>query len=155
MPPQTQTIAAVMQANAEHAVRYARDRYRWELDFTPASIDRVDKIIDVLHVELPKSFLARALKRSAIDEEVWTMAKMWGGYAGETFRRAWGGRWRTMPRPDGGKADIILELPAARCEVVERVRWRLAEGAGERLTAIYADLRRQHQAAAPNTGGTP
>src|SRR5688500_13381308 len=104
------TIAQVMQANAEHAVRYAREHFKWELDFSPASLDRVDKIIDVLHVELPKSFLARALKHAAIDEEVWTAAKMWGAYAGETLRRKWGGRWKTTPSIDG-HADVLLDTP--------------------------------------------
>ena len=151
MSSQSITIASAMQANAELAVTQARERFQWELDFTVESLDRVDKIIDVLHVELPKSFLARALKRAAIDEEVWTMAKTWGGYVGETFRRSWGGRWRTVPQPEG-PVDIVLDLPFARCPVVEQARWRIAEGAGERMTEIYASLNRQHQAASTNTG---
>ena len=138
------TIASAMQANADLAVRYARERYQWELDFAAESLDRVDKIIDVLHVELPKSFLARALKRAAIDEEVWTMAKTWGGYVGETFRRSWGGRWKTVPQPEG-PVDIVLDLPFARCHIVEQARWRIAEGAGERMMEIYASLNRQYQ----------
>lgn len=134
-----------MHANAELAVRSARQRYQWELDFTVESLERVDKIMDVLHVELPKSFLARALKRAAIDEDVWTMAKTWGGYVGETFRRVWGGRWKTVPQPEG-PVDIVLDLPFARCHVVEQARWRIAEGSGERMTEIYASLNRQYQA---------
>ena len=151
MSPPSLTIASAMQANAEVAVKYARERYRWELDYTPESLDRVDKIIDVLYVELPKSFLARALKRAAIDEEVWTMARTWGAYVGETFRRSWGGRWKTVPQPEG-HVDIVLDLPFARCHVVEQARWRIAEGAGERMTEIYASLNRQHQASPTNTG---
>jgi hypothetical protein len=145
MSSQPVTIASAMQANAELAVQYARDHYKWELDYTAETLDRADKIIDVLHVDLPKSFLARALKRAAIDEEVWTMAKTWGGYVGETFRRAWGGRWKTVPQQDG-PVDVVLDLPFARCHIVEQARWRIAEGSGERMTEIYASLNRQHQA---------
>ena len=73
------------------------------------------------------------------------MAKMWGAYVGETFRRQWGGRWKAARRADG-HADVVIELPSARCEVVERVRWRLAEGAGERLEQLYASLHKLHRA---------
>ena len=134
-----QTIAQLMAANADHAVRYARDHFKWELDYSPASLERVDKIIDVLHVELPKSFLAKALKHAAIEEEVWTAAKMWGAYVGETFRRRWGGRWKTTPTVDG-HADVILDMPIGKCRPVEQVRRRLSEGSGAGVAALYADM---------------
>ena len=134
-----QTIAQLMTANADHAVRYARDHFKWELDYSPASLERVDKIIDVLHVELPKSFLAKALKHAAIEEEVWTAAKMWGAYVGETFRRRWGGRWKTTPTVDG-HADVILETPLGKCRPVDQVRRRLSEGSGDGVAALYADM---------------
>jgi len=142
---QTPTIAQVMQANADQAVRHARDHFRWELDFSPPSLERVDKIIDVLHVELPKSFLARAMKGAAIDGEVWTAAKMWGAYVGETFRRQWGGRWRTTPTVDG-HADVLFETPLGKFRPIEQVRRRLAEGTGDGVTALYAELLRRHAA---------
>jgi hypothetical protein len=137
---QVQTIASVMQANAEHAVRYAQEHFKWDLDYSAPSLERVDKIIDVLHVDLPKSFIAKALKRSAIDEEVWTMAKMWGGYVGETLRRQWGGRWKTTPSDEGGHADIVLDLPLGRCRPIEHVRRRLSEGTGDGVFAMYTSL---------------
>jgi hypothetical protein len=133
------TIAQVMQANADHAVRHAHDHFKWDLDFSPASLERVDKIIDVLHVELPKSFLAKALKRAAINEEVWTAAKMWGAYVGETVRRQWGGRWKTTPTIDG-HADVFLETPLGKFRPVDRVRDRLVEGSGDGMMAMYAEL---------------
>lgn len=132
-------IGHLMQANADQAVRYARDHFRWELDFSPASLERVDRIIDVLHVELPKSLLKRALMGSAIDAEVWGMAKTWGAYVGETFRRQWGGRWKTTPTVDG-HVDVFLETPRGKCRPIEQVRRRLAEGSGGGVTAMYADM---------------
>ena len=133
------TISSVMQANAEQAVRYARERFRSELDYSPQSLERVDRIIDVMHVELPKSFVARAIKGAAIDAEVWTMAKMWGAYVGETLRRQWGGRWKTTPSPDG-HAEVLLDLPLGRCKPVAEVHRRLMEGTGPGALAMYAAL---------------
>ena len=133
------TIAQVMQANADHAVRHAHDHFKWDLDFSPASLERVDKIIDVLHVELPKSFIAKALKHAAIEQEVWTAAKMWGGYVGETIRRKWGGRWKTTPSPDG-HAEILLDTPLGKCRPIDHVRRRLSEGAGDGVTVMYTQL---------------
>ena len=136
---QAPTIVQVMQANADQAVRYAREQFKWELDYSPASLERVDKIIDVLHVELPKSLLARAVKGPAIDAEVWTMAKMWGAYVGETLRRQCGGRWRTTPTIDG-RADLLFETPLGKYRPVEQVRRRLAEGKGDGVVAMYREL---------------
>jgi len=133
------TISAVMQANAEQAVKYAHDRFRSELDYSAHSLERVDKIIDVMHIDLPKSFVARAIKGAAVEEEIWTTAKMWGAYVGETIRRKWGGRWRTTPSPEG-HAEIVLELPTGKCKPVAEVRRRLAEGTGPGAFAMYAAL---------------
>ena len=134
-----QTISTVMAANADQAVRYALDHFKWELDYSPMSLERVDKIIDVLHVDLPKSFLTRALKRNVIEEEVWTMSKMWGGYVGETLRRKWGGRWRTI-RSDDGHPEIILDLPLGRCRPIEHVQRRLNDGTSDGVFAMYEQL---------------
>lgn len=139
MASQSLTIASVMQANAEEAVKYARQRFRSELDYTPQSLERVDKIIDVLHVDLPKGILAKTVRRAATDAEVWSMAKMWGAYVGETLRRRWGGQWKTTPSPDG-HADVVLNLPLGRCRPVEQVRRRLVEGAGDGVFAMYTAL---------------
>lgn len=136
---QPQTISGVMQANAEQAVKYARDRFRSELDYSAQSLERVDKIIDVMHVDLPKSFVARAIRGAAMDEEIWTTSKMWGAYVGETLRRKWGGRWKTTPSPDG-HAEIVLELPLGRCKPVAEVRRRLSAGTGPGVFAMYAAL---------------
>lgn len=128
-----------MAANADQAVRYAMDHFKWELDYSPQSLERVDKIIDVLHVDLPKSFIARALKRASIDEEVWTMSKMWGGYVGEALRRQWGGRWRTT-RNEDGHAEIVLELPIGRCRPIQQVQRRLSDGTSDGVFAMYETL---------------
>ncbi len=136
---QPATISAAMQANAEQAVKYARDRFKSELDYSASSLERVDRIIDVMHLDLPKTFLARAMRKSATEAQVWTVAKMWGAYVGETLRRQWGGRWKSTLNPDG-HADVVLDLPLGRCRPIEQVRRRLAEGTGDGVLAMYAGL---------------
>jgi hypothetical protein len=132
-----------MQANAEQAVQHARHQYKWDLDYSPESLQRVDKIIDVLHVEMPKSALARAIKGAAIDEEVWTAAKMWGAYVGETLRHLCGGRWRTTPSVDG-HAEVLFETPLGKMRPIEHVRHRLTEGAGDGVFDLYRELVRRN-----------
>jgi hypothetical protein len=44
MAEAAQTISTVMAANADQAVRYALDHFKWELDYSPTSLERVDKI---------------------------------------------------------------------------------------------------------------
>jgi len=92
-----------------------------------------------MHLDLPRTFIVRAMRKSAIEAEVWTLAKMWGAYVGETLRRQWGGTWKSMLNPDG-HADLALDLPLGRCRPVEQVRRRLAEGTGDGMFAMYTAL---------------
>lgn len=135
-------ITDVMLAHAQSAVDYARKRFRYELDFTPDSLEKVDRIITATVHETPRSFLARALRRGRSEEEVWNLAKMLGGYAGEVLRRQWGGRWRSTPVPDG-KPDVYLEIHGVRCRPVEEVHKRLLDSGGAKLATVCREIGQQ------------
>src|SRR5688572_1405404 len=137
-----QRITDVMVAHAQSAVDYARRRFGYELDFSPASLETVDRMATGMFHDVPRTFLAKALRRGPSEEEVWSLAKMLGGYAGEVLRRQWGGRWRSTPVPDG-KPDVYLEIHGVRCHPVEEIRQRILEGGGTKLTTLCRELDQQ------------
>jgi hypothetical protein len=47
------TIADMMQAYAQDAVDFARQRFNMNLDFTESSIEQVERILTQLHNALP------------------------------------------------------------------------------------------------------
>jgi len=148
-------ISDVMLAHAHQAVEYARKRFRYELDYSPDSLEKVDRIITATFHERPRSFLAKALRRGRSEDELWDLAKMLGGYAGEVLRRQWGGRWRSTPVPDG-KPDVYLEIYGVRCHPVEEVHKRLLEAGGTKLTEVCREIDQQmHKMNAPHATPPP
>jgi len=77
-------IGAMMLAFADEAVKMGREGFEMELDFSEASLQKVEEILSHLSSEMPEG-----ASDSSIDE----MSKVWGGYLGEVVRRRWGGEW--------------------------------------------------------------
>ena len=125
------TIGQIMQGHADDAVNYARVRFARPLDFTVASLDEVDRMLAVMYFDVPRTWWQRVVARvrghRRSDEELWTQAKMWGGYVGEVLRRQWGGSWHSSLQPDGS-VRISLEVGGTRCSPSDEIRRRLADG---------------------------
>lgn len=118
------TVTEVMRAHANDAVDYARTRFRMELDGTSQSLEKVDRMIDAMYFDVPRTFFAKLLRRGPGHDEVWGYAKMWGGYVGEVIRKRWGGTWRTTLQPDG-HAQISFDVLGKRYFPVEALHRRL------------------------------
>lgn len=96
-------LAEMMRQLSLQAVKVARD-FPVELDFTPASIPQLERMLGEL------SALLRESTPPPSDDEMANMAKLWGAYLGETVRRELGGEWQ-LERPPG------VQSPAAALQV--------------------------------------
>jgi len=85
-------VQQVAEAYAADAVDFARDRFQLTLDGSDASVAHVETILGTLHDCMHDA------KPSA--EEVFTLAKMFGSYVGETFRRNHGASWGLVQLKD-------------------------------------------------------
>ena len=92
----TRNLNEIMAAFAEDAVPYARHHFGIELDYSVASIERVEEIAASLHATRPRGFLARLLRREPSPRQVEILCRMLGGYLGEVFRRVRGGDWEVF-----------------------------------------------------------
>lgn len=82
-PPQD--AGTLMASLAAQARQRADSEFRTSLDYTPDSVEHVEKILDKLH----QAFASGELS----GEQVETEAMAWGAYVGEVIRRLKGGHW--------------------------------------------------------------
>ena len=66
------SIDAMIRAYAEEAVLVARQQHRVLLDYTPASVDSLERLVD---------------GQAAVDLDF--QSRLWGSYFGEVLRRRW------------------------------------------------------------------
>ena len=115
------SLADMMSAYAEEAVRLAWSDHRQRLDLSESSVDLLEKILD---------------GQSAEDLEFQT--RLWGSYFGEVIRRRFDGEWELSQYPGGGVAAVPTVLVrGSRLYPLVKVYRRLTLGEAENLPAFY------------------
>src|ERR1700677_1183385 len=115
------SLAEMMSAYADEAVRVAWDDHRHRLDLSESSVDLLEKILD---------------GQSTEDLEFQT--RLWGSYFGEVIRRRFAGEWEFSQYPGGGVAAVpTLLVRGSRLYPLVKVYRRLTLGEAENLPAFY------------------
>ncbi|HEX6810646.1 MAG TPA: hypothetical protein VF384_03385 [Planctomycetota bacterium] len=125
------TVADMMAAYAQDAVDHARASVGVTLDFSPGSIEHVERILAQLHSSLPKGFLGKLRRRGPTQQDILKMAKMYGGYIGEVVRRAGGGEWTFDTEIAPGERILCLSKEGQRVWPVAKVHKRITAGSGD------------------------
>lgn len=97
----TTEIEQLMQDTAADAVAVAKEEFNIELDYTKESVAKID--------ELLVSFLAKYRDQVLEDSAVFTLSNLFGAYAGEVFRKNYGGEWR-YDKSDPQAPYVLLEV---------------------------------------------
>jgi hypothetical protein len=117
-----ETLAAMMAAYAEEAVRLAWQDHRRRLDLTGSSIEVLEQILD---------------GQAAEDLEFQT--RLWGSYFGEVIRGHFGGEWELTQHPGGGASAVpTLLVRGAKLYPLMKIYRRLTLGKAEDLSAFYS-----------------
>jgi hypothetical protein len=115
------SLAEMMSAYAEEAVRVAWSDHRQRLDLSEASVDQLEQILD---------------GQSAEDLDFQT--RLWGSYFGEVIRRRYSGEWELSQYPGGGVAAVpTLLIRGSRLYPLLKAYRRLTLGEAENLSAFY------------------
>jgi hypothetical protein len=115
------SLAEMMSAYAEEAVRVAWNDHRQRLDLSEASVDQLEQILD---------------GQSAEDLDFQT--RLWGSYFGEVIRKRYHGEWELSQYPGGGVAAVpTLLIRGSRLYPLLKVYRRLTLGEAENLSAFY------------------
>jgi hypothetical protein len=115
------SLADMMSAYAEEAVRVAWNDHHERLDLSESSVDLLEKILD---------------GQSADDLDFQT--RLWGSYFGEVIRTRFKGEWEFSQYPGGGVAAVpTLLIGGSRLYPLMKVYRRLTLGQSENLPAFY------------------
>jgi hypothetical protein len=126
------SIDAMIRAYADEAVLLARQQHRTLLDYSPASVTPLERIVD---------------GQAAVDLDF--QSRLWGSYFGEVLRRRWNGIWLLAAYPgshessgqvsDGLAEPVIptLDVAGSRLWPTMKVYRRLTLGAAENLSTFY------------------
>lgn len=115
------SLADMMAEYANEAVRTAWRDHRLSLDFSDASIEILEQILN---------------GQAAVDLDFQT--RLWGGYFGEVIRRRFAGEWELTLPPAGGTAVVpTVIVNSAQLYPLMKVYRRLTMGQAEALPAFY------------------
>jgi hypothetical protein len=115
------SLAEMMSAYAEEAVRLAWSDHRQRLDLSESSVDLLEQILD---------------GQAAEDLEFQT--RLWGSYFGEVIRGRFAGEWELTQYPGGGVSAVpTLVIRGSRLYPLIKVYRRLTLGPEENLSAFY------------------
>jgi len=131
------SLDAMIRAYAEEAVLVAREQHRVLLDYTPASIDALERLVD---------------GQAAVDLDF--QSRLWGSYFGEVLRRRWNGLWLLAPYPgtressrQASSAVPTLDVAGSRLWPTMKVYRRLTLGEAENLSTFYTLVEKRLAAA--------
>ena len=117
-------LGTMMDGYAQAAVELGGDGFQQKLDFSAASIEKLDEIL-VLVSESPDVDL---------DFEV----RLWGSYLGEVLRRRYNGAWEMTPYPGGAVAVPAVDVRGSRLFPLIKVYRRLTMWEEEDLASFFA-----------------
>jgi hypothetical protein len=129
------SLDAMMQAYAAEAVRLASSARGSKLDYSPASIEAVEAILDAL--------------APAPEEDLEWLTKLWGSYFGEVLRRRYSADWSMSEYPGAKFAVPTLEIGGSRIYPLLKVHRRLTLGASESLVTFMEMARKRLDALHP------
>ncbi len=102
--PEKVTVADVMRAYAADAVKHAKNQYGFDLDYSEASLEHIDRMLDdKMHGAVIEPDKLTPEQRA----DLWIYCKMIGGYVGEVIIRNLGGTWQTKEL-DSGSSSVKL-----------------------------------------------
>jgi hypothetical protein len=134
------SIDEMIRAYADEAVLIARQQHRVLLDYTPASVDALERLLD---------------GQAAVDLDF--QSRLWGSYFGELLRRRWSGVWLLAPYPgsreqsgDAGSVIPTLDVAGSRLWPTMKVYRRLTLGAAENLSTFYQLVEKRLAAGEPH-----
>jgi hypothetical protein len=115
------SLAAMMSAYAEEAVRVAWTDHRKRLDFSESSVALLEGIL-----------------AGQSTEDVEFQTRLWGSYFGEVILRRFGGEWELSQYPGGGVSLVpTLVIRGSRLYPLVKVYRRLTMGESEDLSAFF------------------
>lgn len=130
------TINDTMSALAQEAVDFANRNFGVALDFSNASVERVEMIAEELYQSIPQGMLSKLFHLSPSEGEIKKICDMFGAYIGEVLRRSKGGEWANNEEFSA----IGIVYGASWLFPQGKVHDRLINGSEDNLWTYFCDL---------------
>lgn len=125
-------IHKIAEAFSLDACDFLRNHFGITLDWSDASIQHIESVMDRFHLE--------AAKAKPSPEQVMKFAKMFGSYIGEVYRKNHGATWGLVEK-DGQR------FPGLKAQTSDTTFWpwgkarnRLVDGAAHNVSHYYSAL---------------
>jgi hypothetical protein len=142
------TITDMVEAYAQDAVDWAKEAFQVDLDYSEASIEQLEMILDKTHSTMPRGILKWIF--GPRDRQVRQMAKMLGCYLGETMRKLLDGKWLIADDPSTA-LNPVLVINGSTLWPVSRVYRRLRSGSEDNVWHYFLVLAGRREGAVAET----
>jgi hypothetical protein len=126
-----------MRAYAADAVKHAKTRYGFDLDYSEASLAQIDRMLDD---RMQGAVIETAKLTPEQQEELWIYCKMIGGYVGEVIIRNLGGSWETKEIDSGSSSVKLMAAGKIEGSPPDSV-WRMLTEPFRSTVSYYRSLR--------------
>lgn len=126
-------IATVIGAYALDAVDHAKANFGVALDWSERSVEAVEQLL----AQMNRMYVGSSPRPS--EDEVSTVAKAYGSYVGEVYRRHHGAEWGTMTI-DGGSFPAVKARSGAVFWPIGKALKRIKDGPAENIAFYYRGL---------------
>ena len=117
---------------ADSGVRFARNNFGIQLDYSEESVTQVERILQLMHADIKDS--------RPTSSQIKSVSSLLGAYLGEVVRRKWGGRWY-MSRHGPQKEQVhTLEISGHSTFPINKVYKRLLNGEVDDVRFYYKAL---------------
>jgi hypothetical protein len=126
-------LAGALVAQSQAAVHAGKLKWQETLDFTPDSLDPLERILSKVHNKVKYG----AADARPSDDEIEQMVKLWGTYTGEVIRRHYGGLWSV-----GDNGELMLSTGEATLFPIAKMRKRILDGPTENIRYYFTSVDR-------------
>jgi hypothetical protein len=132
-----QSVDQALSEAARSGVEFASQVFGVTLDYSEASIEKVESILSKIYDAAPKT--------ASKPEEFQKIGFVFGGYIGEVIKRHFGGRWKMETSLYPGQKILTFEISGRDLWPQMKVGKRLENGPEDNVWFYYQFLREQFQ----------
>ncbi len=124
-------LAGMLLSQAQLAVQNARIKWSEALDFTPDSLDAMERMLGRMH-----NLATHAAPGGGPSEyQIASAATLWGVYIGEVIRRHYGGQWSM-----GDDNVLALAVGETQAFPIAKARKRIVDGPTENVRYYFSSI---------------
>ncbi|MCB1188392.1 hypothetical protein KDL29_14610 [bacterium] len=136
-------LAYDMGELAAQAVVDAGSNFGAMIDFSPASLPELDRVLATIYRDIPRGLIAKMRGKLLSEEQIYGMAMQWGAYLGEVLRLHHGFSWTVRHSVDDFDEGEYMFRDSLYIAPLSKVFKRLADGPADDIKSYYYMLLEQ------------